>query len=113
MDRIDVEWDREEPIVWGGDFNQELRDLTPERKALHYRLAGTTRGIERLRGAFDLFGLTPLTEASEHFDPASPAIDHLAVTSRLARDRAGVWRPHYRHGYELSDHAAYVADIRL
>src|SRR4051812_39705026 len=30
MDRIDDAWDREEPIIWGGDFNQELRTLTPE-----------------------------------------------------------------------------------
>jgi hypothetical protein len=113
MDRIDDAWDRDEPIIWGGDFNQELRDLTPERKAARYRLAGTVAGIERLRGAFGRFGLRALTENSEHLDPETPTIDHLAVSEPLARWETGVYRPHYEHGTLLSDHAAYVADIAL
>jgi hypothetical protein len=113
MDRIDDAWDRDEPILWGGDFNQELRDLTPERKAVGYRLAGTLAGIERLRGAFGRFGLRPLTASSEHLDPASPAIDHLAVSEALVHGEAGVWRPYSERRSWLSDHAAYVADVRL
>jgi hypothetical protein len=112
-DRIDDAWDREEPILWGGDFNQELRDLTPERKAAGYRLAGTVAGIERLSAAFARFGLRPLTEDSEHLNPEAPTIDHLAVSERLAVGEAAVHRPHYADGTLLSDHAAYVADIRL
>lgn len=113
VDRIDDAWDREEPIVWGGDFNQELRDLTPERKAAHYRLAGTVAGIERLRAAFDRFGLRPLTEGSEHLNPEAPTIDHLAVSEPIARRAAMVHRPHYEDGKMLSDHATYTADIEF
>ena len=113
MDRIDDVWDREEPLIWGGDFNQELRDLAPERKAAGYRLAGTVRGIERLREAFERFGLRPLTANSEHLDQNSPSIDHIAVSEPLWRAEASVYRPHHEDGRLLSDHAAYVADIAL
>jgi endonuclease/exonuclease/phosphatase family metal-dependent hydrolase len=113
MDRIDVAWDREEPIVWGGDFNQELRDLAPERKAAGYRIAGTVAGIERLRAAFDRFGLRALTAESEHLNPEAPTIDHLAVSEQVARGNAVVHRPHYENGTLLSDHAAYTADVEF
>jgi hypothetical protein len=113
MDRIDDAWDREEPILWGGDFNQELRDLTPERKAAGYRLAGTVAGIERLQAAFDKFGLHPLTADSEHLNPDAPTIDHLAVSESVARRNAVVHRPHYENGPFLSDHAAYTADVEF
>ena len=113
MDRIDDAWDREEPIIWGGDFNQELVDLSPERKAAGYRLAGTNAGIGRLRAGFERFGLRPLTENSAHLNPDAQSIDHLAVSESLARGEAEVCRPHYEHGALLSDHAAYVADIAL
>jgi hypothetical protein len=103
----------DEPIIWGGDFNQELRDLPPEQKAAGHRLAGTTAGIERLRGAFSRFGLQPVTEASEHLDRAFPSIDHLAVSEPLAAGEAVVFRPTYEDDRLLSDHAAYVADVRL
>jgi endonuclease/exonuclease/phosphatase family metal-dependent hydrolase len=113
MARIDDAWDREEPILWGGDLNQELRDLTPERKAAGYRLAGTVAGIERLRAAFDRFGLHPLTAEAEHLNPEAPTIDHLAVSTRLARGPAAVHRPHYEYGTLLSDHALYTADVEF
>ncbi|GAB3345377.1 hypothetical protein GCM10027300_03380 [Modestobacter lapidis] len=113
IDRIDDAWDRQEPIVWGGDFNQELRNLTSERKAAHHRLAGTVAGIERLRAAFDRFGLRPLTEGSEHLNPEAPTIDHLAVSEPVARCEATVHRPHYEDGTLISDHAAYTADVEL
>jgi endonuclease/exonuclease/phosphatase family metal-dependent hydrolase len=111
MARIDDAWDREEPLLWGGDFNQELRNLTPERKAAGYRIAGTVDGIERLKAAFDLFGLRPLTADAEHLNPEAPAIDHLAVSKRVARGGAMVHRPCYEDGRLLSDHAAYTADV--
>lgn len=113
MKRIDDAWDREEPIIWGGDYNQELQDLTPERKGAGYRLAGTVAGIDRLRAAFARFGLHPLTEASEHLHAESPTIDHLAVSEPVARGPALVHRPHYEDGTLLSDHAAYTADVAL
>lgn len=113
IDRIDAVWDREEPIVWGGDFNQELQDLTGDRKAVGYRLAGTGAGIERLGKAFQLFGLRPLTVGSEGRDPLAPAIDHLAASDFLTADAASVYRPSYPDGTLLSDHAAYTADAVL
>jgi hypothetical protein len=113
IDRIDEAWDREELIVWGGDFNQELRPLAPERKAAGYGLAGTIDGIERLHAAFDRFGLRPLTADSEHLNPEAPTIDHLAVSERVARGNAVVHRPTYDYGTLLSDHAAYTADVEF
>ncbi|MGY1814353.1 endonuclease/exonuclease/phosphatase family protein [Blastococcus sp. SYSU D00820] len=111
--RIAEAWDGAEPIVWGGDFNQELRHLDPARKALGYRLAGTHGGIDRLRAAFDRFGLRPLTEDAEHLEPEAPAIDHLAVSAPLARGAAAVHRPLSAEGSLLTDHAAYTADVAV
>jgi hypothetical protein len=112
-DRIEQARDGDEPVVWGGDFNQALRRLTPERTAAGYRLPGTVAGIERLRSAFARFGLVALTEYSEHRDPHTPAIDHLAVSRSLAAGAATVHRPHREDGSLLSDHAAYTADLRV
>lgn len=111
--RIDEAWDGQEPILWGGDFNQELVDLPPERKEAGYRLAGTRAGIARLEAAFHRFGLRAVTARSEHLHPAAPAIDHLAVSAALAVGEARVHRPHFRDGRLLSDHAAYVAEVDL
>jgi hypothetical protein len=113
LHRIAEARDGDEPILWGGDFNQELVDLQPERKAAGYHLAGTVAGTDRLRAAFERLGLRPLTEGSEHLNPEAPTIDHLAVSVPLARGKAEVYRPHYEDGTLLSDHAAYVADIAL
>jgi hypothetical protein len=113
VDRIDDAWDGEESILWGGDFNQELRPLAPGRTSIGYGLAGTIAGIERLQTAFDRFGLRALTADSAHLNPGAPTIDHLAVTERLARGNAVVHRPTYDYGSLLSDHAAYTADVEL
>jgi endonuclease/exonuclease/phosphatase family metal-dependent hydrolase len=111
LHRIAEARDGDEPVLWGGDFNQELVDLQPERKAAGYRLAGTVAGIDRLRAAFESLGLHPLTGSSEHLNPNAPTIDHLAVSEPLARGKSEVYRPHDEHGTLLSDHALYVADI--
>jgi len=111
VERIERAWDGREPIVWGGDFNQELVDLAPHRKAAGYRLAGTIAGIDRLRAAFDRFPLTAVTEQSQHLDTQARSIDHLAVSRSVAAGAARVHRPHHPDGRLLSDHAAYVADI--
>ena len=112
-DRIEQARDGDEPVVWGGDFNQALRRLTPERTAAGYRVPGTVAGIDRLRAAFERFGLVPLTGDAEHLDPHTPAIDHLAVSATLAAGAAAVHRPHREDGSLLSDHAAYTADVRV
>jgi hypothetical protein len=111
--RIAQAWDREEPIVWGGDFNQELVDLSPQRKKAGYRLAGTKAGIGRLAAAFERFGLRAVTERSEHLLLGAPTIDHLAVSAPLIAGAARVHRPHYADGRLLSDHAAYLAELDL
>ncbi|MGY1709093.1 hypothetical protein ACI8AC_06235 [Geodermatophilus sp. SYSU D00758] len=94
-----------EPIIWGGDFNQPLT----EPSAL-----ATVEGARAVRAAFDGFGLVPLTERAEHLKPGYFAIDHLAVSAELVDGDplAEVHRPPWEHG-ALSDHAAYIAEIRL
>lgn len=103
--RIAAERRPGEDLVWGGDFNQQL---TPP-------FSGATRdGALALRRAFDSLGLVALTERAEHLNGVLSAIDHLAV-SREAQthgEPATVQRPTWDGG-QLSDHAAYTADIQL
>lgn len=103
VSRITAERRPGEPLIWGGDFNQPL---TPP-------FTGATKdGAEALREAFDELGLVPLTERSEHLNGSLFAIDHLAVSRELVSDPlATVHRPTW-DGVQLSDHAAYVAEIR-
>jgi hypothetical protein len=113
IDRIENAREADEPVLWGGDFNQELVNLTPERVAAGYRIAGTVAGIERLSAAFRRFGLSALTARSEHLNLEAPSIDHIAVSEHLARGAASVHRPLRPNGKDLSDHAAYIAEIGL
>jgi hypothetical protein len=94
-----------EPLIWGGDFNQQL---TPPFWFT------TEAGAAALRSAFDGLGLVALTEQAQHLNGTSHAIDHLAVSHELlvGEPVASVHRP-ARDGGQLSDHAAYTADIRL
>ena len=113
LDRIERAWDEREPIIWGGDFNQELVPLSQDRRQAGYRLAGTAAGVDRLRAAFGRFGLRATTEHVEHLNLGAPTIDHLAVSEPFAAAEARVHRPHYADGRLLSDHAAYVAELDL
>ncbi len=93
-----------EPLIWGGDFNQQL---TPPFWST------TKAGAGALGEAFAALGLVALTERAEHLNGTSSAIDHLAVSADLVTgDLAEVHRPEWEGG-QLSDHAAYTADIRL
>jgi endonuclease/exonuclease/phosphatase family metal-dependent hydrolase len=94
-----------EPLIWGGDFNQQLTAPFWSTTAV---------GSAALRSAFDGFGLVAFTEQAQHLNGTSYAIDHLAVSHELVSDEpvAEVHRPAWDVG-QLSDHAAYVADIRL
>jgi len=101
-------------VIWGGDFNQELRRLSPERAAAGFSMAGTLGGITRLRAAFDEGDLRALTEGAAHRIEGADAIDHLAVSDPLASGaEINVHRRTWREGKRLSDHAAYVAEINL
>ncbi len=104
-----------EPIIWGGDFNQALRRPSPELERAGSRTLGTVDGIDRLRTAFDLLRLRPLTANAEHCIPGREAIDHLAVSHDLpvTGDVEVIRPPKRADGARLSDHAAYVADIGL
>jgi hypothetical protein len=94
-----------EPLIWGGDFNQQLTGPF---------WFTTEAGAAALRSAFDGLGLVALTEKAQHLNGTSCAIDHLAVSQELLGDEpvASVHRPVWDGG-QLSDHAAYTADIRL
>lgn len=101
--RISAERLDGEPLIWGGDFNQQL--TSP--------FWGTTAdGAQALRTAFEGFGLVSLTERAEHLNGTSHAIDHLAVSRELITGEqfAEVHRPEWNGGH-LSDHAAYTADV--
>lgn len=101
--RIDAERLDGEPLIWGGDFNQPLTGPF---------WGATPAGADHLRLAFDTLGLVALTEHAEHLNGTTHAIDHLTVSAELAdQPAATVHRPAWDSG-QLSDHAAYTADIR-
>jgi hypothetical protein len=93
-----------EPLIWGGDFNQPL--IPPFSGA-------TVAGAAALRSAFEKLGLVALTERAPHLNGISYAIDHVAVSKELVGDDsvAEVHRPAWDGG-QLSDHAAYTAELR-
>jgi hypothetical protein len=103
--RISAERLDGEPLIWGGDFNQQL--TSPFWSA-------TAGGAQSLRAAFVGLGLVPLTEHAQHLNGTSYAIDHLAVSRDLVTREKGaeVHRPEWNGGH-LSDHAAYTAAIGL
>jgi hypothetical protein len=105
VSRISAERLDGEPLIWGGDFNQQLT------APFWYT---TAEGAGALRAAFDGLGLVALTERAEHLNGNSYAIDHLAVSRDLVTGAqiAEVHRPAWDGGH-LSDHAAYTAEIRL
>jgi hypothetical protein len=102
--RIAAERQGGEPVVWGGDFNQPL--LPPFWGA-------TQAGGAALREAFDALGVMALTTNLGHLGGQSYAIDHLAVSVGLLAERVEVHRPTWLEGRDLSDHAAYTADVVL
>ena len=62
----------DEPVIWGGDFNQELTGPIT---------AGTDEGRVELMKAFDGLELDPLTMNSRHLIPGLSSIDHIAVSA--------------------------------
>ncbi len=104
VSRITAERLPDEPLIWGGDFNQQLTGPF---------WFTTDAGAGALGEAFAALGLVALTERAEHLNGTSHAIDHLAVSAELVAgdDVAEVHRPE-RSGGQLSDHAAYTAHIR-
>lgn len=105
VSRITAERRAGEPLIWGGDFNQQL---TPPFWFT------TTEGAAALRSALESLGLVALTEQAEHLNGTSSAIDHLAVSRGLVvcEQKATTHRPSWDGG-QLSDHAAYTAEVRL
>jgi len=91
---------RDEPVIWGGDFNQELSGPIS---------AGTIQGRDDLSEAFKLFGLEVLTMSSRHLAPGLSSIDHLAVSPDWM-----TWGDLVVHGKQgtdfPSDHALYEVE---
>jgi hypothetical protein len=101
--RIQAERLPGESLIWGGDFNEQL--TAPFWGA-------TVDGGKALRSAFDELGLVALTERTQHLNAEAYAIDHLAVSPELVGESAAeVHRPGW-DGRQLSDHAAYTAEVR-
>lgn len=90
------------PVVWGGDFNQELEG--PNR-------AGTADGRTAVLDAFDRLGLEPLTPSPDAGEHGSRPIDHIAVPRSWGRGRLDRALP-ASEGRSLSDHPSYVVRAR-
>ena len=71
MGRIEEERRENEPVVWGGDFNQKLSGSIK---------AGTAERRSELLDAFKQLDLEPLTVHSRHLVPELGPVDHLAVS---------------------------------
>ena len=104
VSRISAERRDDEPLVWGGDFNQPLRRLVDET---------TIKGVATLQAAFESLELTPLTADAEHLKGRMRSIDHIAVSHHFDGGPATTHRPERAGGGDLSDHAAYTADVVL
>jgi len=104
ISRITAERRPTEPLIWGGDFNQPL--VSP--------FSGGSKGEALLvRSALDNLGLTSLTQGLAHRNGRMHAIDHLAVSPDFLAERAEMHRPKREDDSNMSDHAAYTADVHL
>jgi hypothetical protein len=104
VERIRAERREGEPLVWGGDFNQALQRPVD---------GGTVKGMTALQSAFESLGLVALTVDAEHRKGHMRSIDHLAVSEHFTAGPAEIHRLTWSHGRNLSDHAAYTADVEL
>ncbi|MGY1784708.1 endonuclease/exonuclease/phosphatase family protein [Geodermatophilus sp. SYSU D00698] len=104
VERIRGERRAGEPLVWGGDFNQQLQRPLD---------GATVKGMAALQSAFDSLGLVALTAGAEHLNGRMRSIDHLAVSKHFDGSAAQTHRPTWPDGKNLSDHAAYTADVVL
>jgi hypothetical protein len=91
--------DGDEPVVWGGDFNQALSG--PES-------AGSMGGRRLLDQAFASVGLTCTTSGVGHLNEEYCAIDHISVSRSWSADTAVRLTPPSSEGKALSDHACYT-----
>ncbi len=89
--------------VWGGDWNHAFRG--PER-------AGSVEGREHVLEACAKLDLTVVTADSPHRTEGLSSIDHVAVpeSATVRTVRRVEMKGARRH---LSDHDAYVVDVRL
>ncbi|MGY1780340.1 endonuclease/exonuclease/phosphatase family protein [Geodermatophilus sp. SYSU D01036] len=102
LERIRAERREDEPLIWGGDFNQALQRPV---------YGGTVEGMVALQSAFESLGLVALTAHAEHRNGHMRSIDHLAVSPHFTADPAETHRLSWSDGRDLSDHAAYTADV--
>ena len=90
------------PVVWGGDFNQELEGPTR---------AGAADGRTAVLDAFDQLGLEPVSTSADAGEDGSQAIDHIAVPRAWECGRMVRALPE-SEGRSLSDHPSYVVGVR-
>lgn len=104
VERITDERYDDEPLIWGGDFNQPLTGP----------LWGSTKeGRVALQEAMQTLEVVVLTADSPHLQPSGArAVDHLAVSPDLLADQPAAAAHCPIWDKKLSDHAAYTADIR-
>ncbi len=91
------------PLVWGGDWNQNLVG--------EWENVGTLAGRTFLRSAVQSLNLQVPTDALLHMNNVSHSIDHIAVPSGwriLAADRFEATHG----GQRLSDHDGYVIEVQ-
>lgn len=89
------------PVVWGGDFNQELDGP--------YR-AGTAEGRDAVLEAFDRLGLVALSRPTGAGEEGARAIDHIAVPRSWECGSLTEALPN-REGRPLSDHFSYQVSV--
>ncbi|MGY1736995.1 endonuclease/exonuclease/phosphatase family protein [Geodermatophilus sp. SYSU D00684] len=94
---------KDEPLIWGGDFNQEL-----VRPYMHGQVAGAAE----LHTALETLGLTVVTAGLSDRKHQGHAIDHVAVSSHFMTEQVQLHRPE-RAGESLGDHAAYTTVVNL
>jgi hypothetical protein len=89
------------PVVWGGDFNQELEGP--------YR-AGSAEGRDAMLEACDGLGLTPVSTGAGSGDEGSRSIDHIAVPRSWDCGSLSESLP-YWDARPLSDHPSYRVSL--
>lgn len=89
----------DEPLLWGGDFNQELAAKIS---------AGTKAGCKRLHDLMDDFGLVALTADAEHLIPG-----YRSIISLFPRPRMGPLRQPIAPSPQQESCSAIMPLIRL
>lgn len=103
-DEIQQARQADEPVVWGGDFNQALSGQ---------EVAGSMAGRQLLLEAFASGRLSCATSELGHLSQGYYSIDHIAVPAAWAVDDLARHVSLGSEGKLLSDHACYSGHVHL